>query len=69
MKIWEVLTKENIGKKFKTKIYGLEKIVEVGYDYNSDKWLTVKKVGDGGVRFPLSLLYLGAILEMEFEQI
>lgn len=69
MKILEVLTKENIGKKFKTKIYGLEEIVKVGYDCNSDKWLTVKRVGDDGIRFPLSQLYLGVILEMEFEQI
>ena len=43
--------------------------MKVGYDCNSDEWLTVKRVGDDGIRFPLSQLYLGVILEMEFEQI
>lgn len=69
MKIWEVLKKDNIGKKYKTKIHGIEEIVKVGYDCNSDSWLTVKSVGNKGIRFPLSQLYLGVILEMEFEEV
>lgn len=68
MKIWEILKRENIGKKYKTKIYGAEEVVTVGYDCNSDSWLTIKRVGNNGIRFPLSQIYLGCILEMDFEE-
>lgn len=69
MRIWEILKKENIGKKYETEIYGIKEVVKVGYDCNTDSWLTVKRVGNDGIRFPLSQLYLGVILEMEFKEI
>lgn len=69
MKIWEILKRENIGKKYETKIYGIKDIVKVDYDVNSNNWLTVKNVNKDGLEFPLSQLYLGAILELEFEEV
>lgn len=70
MKIWEILKRENIGKKYETKIYGgIKEVVKVDYDINSDSWLTVKSVKDNGLMYPLSQLYLGTILELEFEEI
>lgn len=38
MKIWEILKRENIGKKYKTKIYGIEEVLKVGYDKNSNNF-------------------------------
>lgn len=69
MKIWEILKKENIGKKYKTKIYGLDKIVKVDYDCNTYNWLTVKNVENHGLEYPLDQLYLEVILKMDFEEI
>ena len=70
MKIWEILKRENIGKKYETRIYGgIKEVVKVDYDINSDSWLTVKGVSDNSLTFPLNQLYLGVILELEFEEI
>ena len=69
MKIWEILKRENIGKKYETKIYGIKEIVKVGYDINSNSWLTVKRVNKEEIEFPLHQLYLGVILEMEFKEV
>ncbi|KEI95015.1 hypothetical protein N496_18800 (plasmid) [Clostridium botulinum A2B3 87] len=70
MKIWEVLKKENIGKKYKTTIYSIEEILTVGYDENSNTFLTLKRYKhNNGVEFPLSQIYLGCILEKDFEEV
>lgn len=71
MKIWEILKKENIGKKYKTKIYGsIEEIVEVDYDINTNIWLTVRDKNKlSGTEYPLKNIYLEKILELEFEEI
>lgn len=69
MKIWEVLKRENIDKKYKTKIYGLEKILTVAYDVNSNTFLTLKNnKNNNDIEYPLSSLYLGCILELDFEE-
>lgn len=68
MKIGEILKTENKDKLYKTQINGIDTIVKVGYDYCSDKWLTVKGVGKNNTEFPIRNLYLGVILEMEFEE-
>lgn len=70
MKIWEVLKRENIGKKYKTKIYGMDDVLKVNYDENSNTFLTLKSVETNDrIKFPLSQLYLGCILQMDFEEI
>lgn len=70
MKIWEILKRENIGKKYKTKIYGIEEVLKVGYDKNSNSFLTLKRSKqDRCLEFPLSSIYLGCILEMDFEEV
>lgn len=70
MKIWEVLKIENLGKKYKTKFYGcIEEIVKVDYDINSYSWLTLKSVDKNRIKYPLTQLYLGVILQLEFEEI
>lgn len=70
MKIWEILKRENIGKKYEVIIYGnLKDVVKVDYDVNSNSWLTVRNVKDEGLKYPLSQLYLGVILELDFEEI
>lgn len=70
MKIWEILKVENIGKKYKTKIYGIEEVLKVGYDINSNSFLTLKRAKkDGCLEFPLSQIYLGCILKMDFDEV
>lgn len=70
MKISEVLKRENLGKKYKTKIYGIEEVLKVGYDINQDKFLTLKRdKQSGGIEYPLSQLYLDCILQMDFEEV
>lgn len=70
MKIWEILKRENIGKKYKTKIYGIDEILKVDYDFNSYSFLTLKRDKQSDcVEFPLSQIYLGRILQMDFEEI
>ena len=69
MKIWEVLKRENIGKKYETKIYGIKDILEVTYDKNTYTWLNLKNTKKEGVEFPLHSLYLDVILGMEFEEV
>lgn len=65
MKIWEILKAENLGKKYRVKLYGVEQEVTVGYDGNSD-YLTIKK--ETYPFYPLNSFYLGAILALEFEE-
>ena len=65
MKIWEILKAENLGKKYRVKLYGIEQEVTVGYDGNSD-YLTIKK--ETYPFYPLNSFYLGAILALEFEE-
>lgn len=65
MKIWEILKAENLGKKYKVKLYGIEQEVTVGYEGNSD-YLTIKK--ETYPFYPLKPFYLGAILDLEFEE-
>jgi hypothetical protein len=70
MRIWEVLKKENIGKKYKTTIYATEEVLKVGYAENSNTFLTLKRNKSGNrIEFPLSQIYLGCILEMEFQEV
>ncbi|GCD10403.1 hypothetical protein [Clostridium tagluense] len=70
MKIWEVLKRENIDKKYKTTIYSMDEVLKVGYDINSNTHLTLKRnKNSDSIEFPLSQLYLGCILEMDFEEI
>lgn len=68
MKIWDVLKTENIGKRYRTKIYGMDETLKVDYDINSYTYLTLKSDNDY-VKFPLSQMYLGCILQMDFEEI
>ena len=65
MKIWEILKAENLGKKYRVKLYGVEQEVTVGYEGNSD-YLTIKK--ETYPFYPLNSFYLGAILALEFEE-
>lgn len=69
MKIWEILKRKNMGKKYKTKIYGIDEIVKVDYDSNSNSWLNIKRLDNSGVVYPLHSIFLGAILEMDFEEV
>lgn len=65
MKIWEILKAENLGKKYRVKLYGIEQEVTVSYDGSSD-YLTIKK--ETYPFYPLNSFYLGAILALEFEE-
>ena len=65
MKIWEILKAENLGKKYRVKLYGIEQEVTVGYDGSSD-YLTIKK--ETYPFYPLKSFYLEAILALEFEE-
>ena len=69
MRIWEILKKENIGKKYETEIYGIKEILEVAYDIYTYNWLNLKNTKKEGAEFPLDSLYLGSILEMEFKEV
>lgn len=70
MKIWDILKRENIGKKYEVKIHGnIPDIVKVDYDVNSDSWLTVKNTNKEDVKFPLHSLYLEVILKLEFKEV
>ena len=65
MKIWEILKAENLGKKYRVKLYGIEQEVTVSYD-GSSNYLTIKK--ETYPFYPLNSFYLGAILALEFEE-
>ena len=69
MKIWEILKRENIGREYEVKIYGLSEIVKVDYDVDPCGWLTVKGVGDAGLEYPLKQLHLREIVKLDFEEV
>lgn len=69
MRIWEILKKENVGKRYEAEIYGIKDILEVTYDINTYTWFNLQNTRKKGVKFPLHSLYLGAILEMEFKEV
>ncbi len=66
MKIWEILKVENLNKRYRVKIYGVEQEVIVAYEGNSN-YLTVKK--ETYPFYPLNSFYLGAILDLEFKEV